>query len=107
SCGESGPPKTVIKGKISDANKVLPVKVSENKSGQLLRIWLKEASASKAGESYNARINLEDGTFIIEGGDGRGVPAGKYKVFVEWNEKFPMGKDLLKDKFNEANSKII
>src|ERR1017187_5818760 len=104
-CGESGPPKTVIKGVISDGGKVIPVKVNESKSGQWLRVWLKDATGK--GDIYEANIKFEDGTFSIAGGDGRGVPAGKYKVFVEWNEKFPMGKDLLKGNFGEANSKIV
>jgi hypothetical protein len=104
-CGDSGPPKTVIKGVLSDGGKVIPVKVTESKSGQWLRLWLRDASGK--GDVYDANIKFDDGTFVIAGGDGRGVPAGKYKVFVQWNEKYPMGKDLLNDKFSETNSKII
>ena len=106
-CGESGPPKSVVKGTITNAGKVIPIKITESKSGEFLRVWLKEANPGKLTDSYNAIIKFEDGTFTIPGGDGRGVPAGKYKVFIEWNDNFPMGKDLLKGRFSEANSKIL
>jgi hypothetical protein len=107
-CSESGPPKQIVKGKISDAGKVIVVKETESKAGGRLRVWLKSADAGKAsGDAWVANVNYADGTFTIAGGDGRGMPAGKYKVFVEWKDDYPMGKDLLKEKFSETNSKIV
>ena len=82
------------------------VKESETKSGGRLRVWLRSAEAGKVGDTYEAKIDYADGTFTIVG-DGRGVPEGKYKVYVEWKDVFPTGKDLLKDKFSETNSKIV
>ncbi|MBI1831607.1 MAG: hypothetical protein HYR84_09180 [Planctomycetes bacterium] len=106
-CSESGPPKFVIKGKISKKGEVIPVKETESKAGGRLRVWLKPADGEKISDVWEAKVNYADGTFILAGGDGRGVPQGKYKVCVEWKDDFPMGKDLLNKQFSETNTKII
>lgn len=104
---DSGPPRFVVKGKISNKGQVIPVKVTESQAGGRLRVYLKSAEDAANTEVWEARVNYADGSFVIAGSDGRGVPKGKYKVCVEWKDKFPLGKDLLNKKFSEENTKII
>lgn len=105
-CGSSGPPRHLVKGKISDAGKVVSAKENESKSGGKLRVWLVSQEAGKSTDIFEAFFPSDDGSFTI-GSDGKGIPAGKYKVCVELRDPFPMGKDKFEGKFSEGKSKII
>jgi hypothetical protein len=48
----------------------------------------------------------EDGTFSVFGSDNKGLPAGKYKIYVYQYEEFPKN-DLLKGAFGEGNSPLV
>lgn len=101
-CGQSGPPRQVIKGKVAKAGEVMKVKEQVGR----LRLWLVPLD-SKGADITDAVVNAAEGTFEVKGPDGRGIPPGKYKFCLEWKDDFPFGKDKLEGKFNEANSKII
>jgi hypothetical protein len=46
-----------------------------------------------------------DGTFKLGGGDGKGIPPGKYRVVVTHIDPFT-SKDVLKGMFSEGNSRV-
>ncbi|MCS7044859.1 MAG: hypothetical protein NZO58_00735 [Gemmataceae bacterium] len=106
-CGDSGPPKSVVKGRLTEGGKPLQVKTTETGAGELLMLWLQHVEPGKSAEKYYAQRINEDGSFELKGGDNRGVPQGRYKVCIVWWEKGPGTKDLLKGKFDEKNSKIV
>ncbi len=103
-CGDGGPPRQVIKGKVSKGGEVMKVK---EQVGRLRVFFLRQDDQGPA-DPREATVNFADGAFEVKGPDGRGIPAGKYKICVEWKDDFsPFGKDKLAGKFNEANSKIL
>ncbi len=101
-CGQSGPPRQVIKGKVTKAGEVMKVKEQVGR----LRLWLVPQDV-KGADLIEATVIAADGTFEVKGPDGRGIIAGKYRICLEWKDDFPFGKDKLEGKFSEANSKII
>ena len=106
-CGGGGPPKHVIKGKITNGGNPMLVKIDPaTKAGGNLRISLFNEDVSKRTDVYTAVIDYDTGAFTLNGGDGRGIPAGKYKICVEWYDQYP-GPDKLNERFSEENSKII
>lgn len=102
-CGDSGPPRQVIKGKVTKGGEVMKVKPMVGK----LHVWLINQDPSQSRNPIDAIVTEADGSFEVKGPDKRGIPAGKYKFCLEWKDDFPFGKDKLEGKFNEANSKII
>jgi hypothetical protein len=55
----------------------------------------------------HAAIVKPDGTFSVPGPSGRGIPAGKYRVEITWQDPFPMGADKLEGKFGKENSPVL
>lgn len=98
-CGESGPPKTIVKGRLTNKGEPMPVKPMVGK----LRLWLLPQDTTPA-DPKEAVIE-PDGNFEVKG-LGTGIPAGKYKVCVTWQDDFPMGPDKLGKKFDAEHSKI-
>jgi hypothetical protein len=105
--GSGGTPKHVVKGKISNGGSILEVKQLPSKAGGNLKLWLIDTDQSKILDVYDADIDFATGAFVIGGGDGRGIPPGKYKVCVEWKDDYPGGPDKLKGRFSEENSKLV
>jgi hypothetical protein len=54
---------------------------------------------------YAATYNAGDGTFQVAGKDGRGVPPGKYRVTVEFQNA--KRKDMLNGAFNAVKSPFV
>ncbi len=100
-CGESGPPKAVVSGKIHNAGKPLEVKQMVGHLG--LRFM---DASGKDRVPYDAVI-APDGTFKVNGNTGTGIVAGKYKISIRWSDDGPVGADKLKGKFSEQTTKII
>ena len=48
-----------------------------------------------------------DGAFTVAGPAGKGIPHGKYRVEIKWQDPFPMGKDKLEGKFGKDNSPVV
>jgi hypothetical protein len=63
-----------------------------------------EKSDQESSGSYVATFNREDGTFLVGGADGKGLPAGKYRVTVQIMKN---KKDLLNGAFGAQNSPIV
>ncbi len=75
--------------------------------GQWLQVHLFPIEAGAANPNiYLANID-KDGSFEFPGGEGQGVPKGKYKVTAKLVTYKDRDTDLLKKRFNEENSKII
>jgi hypothetical protein len=91
----------VVKGKVSDAGKPLEVKPMVGK----LQVFLMQQEVAGPVDKHQAVIK-PDGSFEVKGA-GAGIPAGKYKVCVIWQDDFPTGPDKLDGKFNEQNSPIV
>src|SRR5688572_10762846 len=83
-CGDGGPPKHVVTGKITKAGAPLPVKVNEVNAGGYLKLWLVAADPAQGTDAHDAVADFNTGNFKIPGPKSSGIPAGKYKVCVEW-----------------------
>jgi hypothetical protein len=64
-----------IEGKLTKDGKSMQVKQGEN-----LHLSLQSKVASGEPAIYPAKINPADGSFVVEGLDGKGIPPGTYKV---------------------------
>ena len=98
-CGDSGPPKVSVNGKLLNANQALnpkgplPPGVEHGVSIQFY--------PSEGGDPY-ATVISKDGTFTI--GESRGgVPAGKYNAVVIV-EDIQTGNDLFRDRYADPQS---
>jgi hypothetical protein len=56
------------------------------------------------GDRYAADYNRDDGTFVVIGKDGTGLPPGKYRITIEHALR---KNDLLKGKFNAENTPFV
>jgi len=92
-CGSA---RSKVEGKIVKGGQ--PFTVSEK--GVFVLSFVPESGAAK--ETYNATTK-HDGTFVIVGPEGRGVPPGKYKVHLKAMDPYPT-KDLLNNKFGDPNT---
>lgn len=55
---------------------------------------------------YYMAVTKEDGTFTVPGDEGKGIPAGKYKVAVTLTQGL-LNPDKLNRKFNPDNTLIV
>jgi len=97
-CGGS---KHKVQGKIVKGGQ--PYGLSEKGVFQLSFV----PAEGKTTQIYNATVNSKDGTFEIVGPDGKGIPAGKYKVQLVAMDPYgggASGTDKLKGKY-APNSK--
>jgi hypothetical protein len=71
--------------------------------GEALRIILApfDAPTGTTYDSYAAEFNPEDGTFLVKGKDGKGLPPGKYRIGVELIKK---KEDQFKGRFTGKSS---
>lgn len=72
----SGPPPNKVSGKIVYNQQ--PLKSYEG----INVIFVPVVEAGKEHDNYVADVSREDGSFNVPGRDGKGIPAGKYKVAV-------------------------
>jgi hypothetical protein len=72
----SGPPPIPVKGKL--LLKDVPFKVDQKVGVTVVFIPVQAGDF----DTYPANYEREDGSFTIPGKDGRGIPAGKYKVSI-------------------------
>ncbi len=66
----------VVRGKIHDKGQ--PIKLS--KQGRIAMSL--EAGQGLQGTTYNAEVNPETGEFKVPGKEGKGIPAGQYKISI-------------------------
>jgi hypothetical protein len=86
-----------------------PLSVQELPSGAGGRVMVLFHALDEGQESqgpYGAIVK-SDGTFSVPGPSGRGIPPGKYRVEIRWQDPFPMGNDKLEGKFGKQNSPVV
>src|SRR5262249_12093685 len=94
-------------GKIRPRGQILrggaPFKVAD---GEYVRVVFHPIpeDGGRARNQYVAVYDRTDGTFRVVGADGRGLPAGKYRVAIEHERK---RKDLFNGAFDAENSPYI
>jgi hypothetical protein len=52
------------------------------KQGEILHLSLHSKVAGGVPAIYPAKLNPADGSFVVEGPDGKGIPPGTYKVVL-------------------------
>lgn len=101
-CGSSGPPVVAVSGKITRNGETMAVKPMVGR----LTISFYPVAAEGAAVVEEADLQA-DGTFTVPGKNGNGIPPGKYKIAVVWQDDFPTGPDKLNGKYNEKNTPLI
>src|SRR5262245_17399489 len=78
-CG-GGDGKMNARGRLVKGGAPLPARVADD-----LRVtfYVLTPEGTTGKNSYLAAIDGKDGTFKVIGGDGKGLPPGKYRVCVE------------------------
>src|SRR5262245_10144991 len=103
-CSES---LSEVKGKVHNNGQTLAVKESASGAGGRVMVLFHPQDESKKDDGPHGAIVKSDGTFSVPGATGRGLPPGKYRVEVKWQDPFPMGKDKLEGKFGPENSPVV
>src|SRR5437773_8249384 len=102
----------------STGSKKFQVKGRVTSSGQPLRIESQPAHLGRIAVSFfpigdgdhvaagmqSAVVNQDDGTFKVEGTDGKGILPGRYRIYIYHYD--PMPQDKLKGQFAEGKSQI-
>jgi hypothetical protein len=98
-----GPGRVVLaKGKITNGGKT--VLVDRNSSGVLLMFH----SVKDPAQTYSANFSPVDDVFYVYGRDGKGIPAGKYKVVVTiTGPKMTTEVNALNQRFNSLEKSPI
>ncbi len=100
---QSGMKKFKVTGKVTKGGNVLKVRPVIGR----VRIQFDPVDAAlKEQIGKIDAIVKEDGTFTVVGGDHKGLPPGKYKIYVYQYEEFPKN-DLLKGAFGEGKSPLV
>jgi len=102
-CPAGGPAKHYVKGKLLDNG--TPLKIPSaglppgDKGVQLTFLPLKDGQVV---DTIQANVDPQAGTFDVPGPDGKGLPAGKYKVTLRVG---PYGSaDVYKDAFAQSKT---
>jgi hypothetical protein len=105
--GCSSEPLYKVNGKVHKNGQPLPVKELASGAGGRVMVRFHSLDQGKTDIGPQASIVKADGTFAVLGATGKGIPPGKYRVEITWQDPFPMGKDQLEGKFGKANSPVI
>jgi hypothetical protein len=100
-------PMAEVTGKVHKSGQPLAVTESPSAAGGRLMVLFHALDQGKAVDGPFGAIVKSNGTFTVPGASGRGIPPGKYRVEVKWQDPFPMGKDKLDGKFGPENSPVI
>src|SRR6516165_4833326 len=97
-CSGSEQPQVGVKGRIHKNGE--PLAVPELRSGAGGRVMVRFHGLDKGDvpQGTHSAIVKSDGTFSIPGPNGRGIPPGKYRVEITWQDTYPMGADKLEGK---------
>jgi len=100
-------PLAEVRGKVHNNGQSLVVKEQPNGAGGRVMVLFHSVDPGKKDAGPHGAIVKPDGTFSVPGATGRGIPPGKYRVEVKWQDPFPMGKDKLEGKFGSENSPVV
>jgi hypothetical protein len=114
-CNRSGPggeKKSVIKGRVTNAGNVIPVKPMVGIFK--VRFYRMQNDADdKTADPFDAVVDTQTGNFEVKGPDGKGIPSGKYRITIQQFDSFPSSPDkadeadAYKGKFAPGKSPII
>jgi predicted small lipoprotein YifL len=99
-CGTKGPKLLKAKGKVVKGGEDFTPDTAEGEGLQVCFIPI-AADSSPPKNWYAAQVDQSTGYFVASGGEGKGMPKGKYRVMVELKKN---RKDLLGGKFDALNS---
>lgn len=106
-CG--GEPLYKVTGKVVDGGQpvAMPADAEEGGPGLELEFCPLDDSGNLAGDSFQTYAE-QDGSFVMDGNFGDGIPAGKYRVVVRHMGENEEGDsvDLLDGKFEMENSPL-
>jgi hypothetical protein len=105
--GCSQPLMVEVKGKVHRNGEPLPVKELPSAAGGRVMVRFHCLDQDKRDLGPQGAIVKPDGTFSVPGATGKGIPAGKYRVEITWQDPFPMGKDKLEGNFGKENSPVV
>ena len=100
-------PLVEVKGRVHQNGQPLPVKDSPTAAGGRVMVLFHSLDPGHEGSGPQGAVVIPDGTWSVPGATGRGIPPGKYRVEVKWQDPFPMGDDKLEGKFGKANSPVV
>ena len=100
-------PRVEVKGMVHKNGQALPVQVLPSGAGGRVMVLFHSLDQSETPLDPYGAIVKPDGTFSVPGVSGSGIPPGKYRVEITWQDTFPMGEDKLEEKFGKQNSPVI
>jgi hypothetical protein len=96
-----------VKGKVHQNGQPLFVQELPSKAGGRVVIRFHVLDQDQRPLGYHGATVKPDGTFSVPGAGGRGIPPGKYRVEITWQDPYPMGNDKLEGKFGKENSPVV
>jgi hypothetical protein len=100
-------PVVEVKGTVHKNGQPLPVQELPSGAGGRVMVRFHGLDLGERPQGPYGTIVKPDGTFSVPGDTGRGIPPGKYRVEVTWQDQFPMGADKLEGKFGKQNSPVV
>ena len=92
----------IVKGKVTRGGQPLPLKAKE----KIVLTFHTEDTPAGRFPDYFKGFGGGDGNFEVFGNEGKGIPAGKYRIAVEVN-RGDSDKDRLGGAFSKTESKIV
>ncbi len=104
-CAPQGEKVVRVKGRITQAGQPLEVQGRDLGLGSVQVLFYRIGDDGKQDTNGEGGPVDENGYFTVLGRDGRGIPAGKYRIAVRQWDPYPT--DKLQGRFDEQNSPII
>lgn len=125
-CGGGGPRRVIVKGRVLEGGKPLELKGDQFKAGAVgveVTFYPLDAAGKvdQSKQSYGTRVR-EDGSFVLDGELGKGIPVGKYKAALafrdvmyrspkgqgdRWEGKFALDKSPFTFDVQDASKEIV
>ena len=102
----SSEPLYEVKGKVQRGGQPMVVQEMRSGAGGRVMVLLHGVDPGEKYQGPYGAIVKSDGTFSVPGPTGKGIPPGKYRVEITWQDPFPMGNDKLGGKFGRDNSPV-
>ncbi len=99
-------PLVEVKGMVHRNGQPLHVQVLRSGAGGRVMVLFHDLDPGASSLGPYGAIVKPDGSFSVPGPSGKGIPPGKYRVEITWQDPFPMGADKLEGKFGQQNSPV-
>jgi hypothetical protein len=100
-------PLVPVRGRVHKNGQPLPVKDLPSAAGGRVTIVFHSLEKGENSTGPYGGVVTPDGNFSVSGNSGKGIPPGKYRVEIKWQDPFPHGKDQLEGKFGKDNSPVV